>query len=89
VEDVTGQQYSYVEYEEDEHQEARPSTMTMNIRVKYIVQISPRKHKEETLTLPRIPKGVTILLRILECVDKSMYPYHDIKDRDKFHVFAP
>ena len=63
--------------------------MTTKIREKYIVQISPHKQKEETLTLPRIPKGVMILPGILECVDKLMYPDHDIKDRDKFHVFAP
>jgi hypothetical protein len=45
VEDVTGQQDSEVEKDEDANQEARPSTVTKNTRGKYTIQISPCKQK--------------------------------------------
>jgi hypothetical protein len=43
VEDVTGQQDSDAEEEEDAHQEAGPSTMTGNTKGKQTVQRSPHK----------------------------------------------
>jgi hypothetical protein len=89
VEDVTGQQDSDAEEEEDTHQEAGPSTVTMKTKGKQTVQRSPCKQKEVTLTLPCIPEGVKILPGILGCVDKLKYSDHDIADRDKFPEFAP
>jgi hypothetical protein len=54
-----------------------------------MVQISPCKHKEVTLTLPCILEGVNIPPRILGCVAKMRYAYHDITDKDKYPEFAP
>jgi hypothetical protein len=41
------------------------------------------------LTLPRIPKGVTILPDILGCVEKLKYFDHDVTDRGNFPKFSP
>jgi len=89
MEDVTSQQDSDEEVEEDAHQKSGSLIVIGNTKGNQAVQRSTCKQKEGTPTLSRIPKGVTILSDLLGCVDKLKYYVHDVTDMENFHEFVP
>jgi hypothetical protein len=52
------------------------------------MQRTPNKHKELTLSFPKIMDGVKIVGDLLGYVNKLRYYYDDVKDMEKFPEFS-